>query len=437
MDKSEDFKEYEIRSQEVQELLGLVPRWIIRWGTIIILLVLVLMYVISKTLDFPDIITSQIQLTANIPPAEMKAYSDGTIKEILVKDQQTVQEGELLAVIHSSAHYKDVIYLSEVLSDTFSLEHLLSTELEKAKFDLGDLQQYFSSFISRLEDYQSFVDIDYYRRKLVVIQTELKKHQIYIRNIKDQTQVLREEYKLISGQYRRDSLLYVQGVFSKIELEKSEENRLNKLYELKESISLLSQSQIQFTKLEQQQLELELQLEKENKKLYSDLKSKWEDLRGSIAVWRKNYLIEAPFTGKVVLNKIWSENQFVNEGDIVVIVIPQDFESIVGRVTLRSSGYGKVKKSNRVIIMFDNYPYLEYGVVTGKVNSLSLTPESGLYYATVELDSARLVTNYGTLLRFTQNMQGRAEIVTESRSLYDRIVAPLKSAIEIQEMYND
>jgi HlyD family secretion protein len=147
--------------------------------------------------------------------------------------------------------------------------------------------------------------------------------------------------------------------------------------------------------------------------------------------------VEAPFEGKVVLNKIWSENQFVKEGDIVLIVLPKEFETIVGRITLGSAGYGKVKNKDRVIIMFDNYPYLEYGVVTGTISRLSQTPEGGVYYASVKLDSARLVTNYGNSLSFIQNMQGRAEIVTESRSLFSRIVAPLKSAIEIQEMYNN
>jgi HlyD family secretion protein len=437
MEKNKDHSKYELRSQEVQELLGLVPRWIIRWGTLIIFLVLIIMFIISRTLAFPDIISSQIQLTANIPPAEMKSYTDGIIKKILINEQQTVKKGELLAVIHSSAKFEDVLYLSQVLADTFSLEYIINTEIENAKLNLGDLQQPFSLFVNVLEDYKSFVDIDYYRRKLAVISTELKKQKKYIRSVDDQSLVLEEEFNLIASQFNRDSSLYIQGVLSKNDLEKSKENKLNKLYEWKESVSLLNQSQIQITKLDQQKLELELQLEKENQKLYSLLKAKWEELRGNIAVWRKKHFIESPFEGRVVLNKIWSENQYVKEGDIVLIVLPKDFESIVGRITLGSSGYGKVKKGNRVIIMFDNYPYLEYGVVTGTVNTLSLAPEGGKYYASVKLDSSRLVTNYGSSLRFIQNMQGRAEIVTESRSLFRRIVAPLKSAIEIQEMYKD
>lgn len=425
----------EIRSQEVQELLGLVPRWIVRWGTIIIVFVLVILFVVSKSLTFPDIIASQIQLTANIPPAELKAYSEGTIKKILVEDQQMVNEKQLLAVIHSSADYNDVLLLSEFLSDTFSVEHLLKINLNHQKFNLGNIQTPYASLINTMEKYQSFVNIDYYQKKAKAIEMELLKYQDYINGLEEQVEILEKENKLVERQYSRDSSLFVQEVLSKTDLEKSEELKLNKLFELKESNSILNQGMIQISKLEQQKLELELQLQMQNKDLYSDLKTRWEELKGDIAIWKKNFLIVSPFEGKVSLSRIWSENQFVKSGDVVMIVLPNEFDRIIGRAVIQSSGYGKVKTGNTVIIRFDNYPYLEYGVVTGKVHKLSLAPEGGLYYAMVELDSTHLVTNYGTKLTFIQNMQGSAEIVTESRSLYDRIIAPVKSAVEIQEMY--
>ncbi len=432
---SKDELNIEIRSQEVQELLGLVPRWIIRWGTIIIILVLALLFVLSKSITFPDIIGSQIHLTANIPPAELKAYAEGTIKKIYVEDQQQVHKNQLLAVIHSSADYNDVLMLSEFLSDTFSVEQLLMNELNRKKIELGSLQTPYASFVNTLETYQSFVDIDYYRKKTLAIEKEIFKYTDYLKGLKEQVVILEKEVELVETQYDRDSSLFIQGVLSKTNLEKSEESKLNKLFDLKKSNSALNQGMIQVSKLEQQKLELELQLQKQNKDLYSDLKSKWEKLKGDISVWKKSYLIESPFDGKVSLSKIWSENQFVKIGDVVMTVLPNEFDRIIGRATIQSSGYGKVKTGNSVIIKFDNYPYLEYGVVTGKVSRLSLTPEGGVYYAMVELDSTKLVTNYGTNLTFTQNMQGSAEIVTESRSLFDRIVAPVKSAVEIQEMY--
>jgi hypothetical protein len=428
---------FEIRSQEVQELLGHVPRWVIRWGTIVIFIILILLFILSKTLRYPDIIHSQVQLTTNIPPAEIKANIDGTIQAILITDKQIVEKNQSLAVIQSAANYQDVCWLITFLTDNFTIDRFINKELFEKKLDLGAIQPTFASFVNTLEEYKNFVDVDYYTRKLNSVQEELMKYKNYLANVKDQLNAIDKEYLIVEQQFKRDSGLAAKGVLSAIELEKSEQLKLSKLFDLKESAAKLNQATIQITNLEQEKLDLQLQLEKENLKLYSDLKARWNELNGSISQWKEDYLITAPFKGTVSMNKIWSENQYIKEGEIVLTVLPLETDRIIGRVTIMPSGAGKITKNNKVVIQFDNYPYLEYGVVTGKIESLSLAPENGTYTAMVSIDSTELVTNYNNKLIFSQNMQGNAEIITQSRTLFDRIFAPVKSAIEIQSMYKN
>jgi HlyD family secretion protein len=428
---------FEIRSQEVQELLGHVPRWIVRWGTIVIFLILIILFVFSKTLSYPDVIHSQIQLTSNIPPAELKANTEGAIKSIFVDDQQRVEKGQVIAVIQSAANYSDVLLLKSFLVDSFAIEKYLTGEQLSRNLSLGSIQPYYAAFVNILEEYRNFIDIDYYSRKLESINTELNKYKQYIVSLKEQQVILKSEYRLVEQQFKRDSGLTASGVLSATDLEKSEQNKLNKLFNLKEAGVKLDQAIIQVTNLDQEKLDLQLQLEKENQNLYSELKAKWTELNGAISQWAEKYLIISPFSGKVSMNKIWSENQYVKTGDIVVIVLPVETDKIIGRVSIQPSGAGKIKKDNKVLIQFDNYPYLEFGVVTGKIASVSLAPENSTYYALVSIDSLNLVTNYNKKLNFSQNMQGNAEIITESRSLFDRIFAPLKSSIEIQSMYKE
>lgn len=430
-------EKYELRSQEVQELLGKVPRWIVRWGTLIVFEVLFLLFIIAKLLSYPDVINSQIILTADVPPAEMKAYTDGIIKKMLISDQEIIEQNQLLAVIHSAANYDDVLWLSENLPKNFNVEAVLNQSFKHKKMSLGSIQSVYADYVNSLEEYQGFIDVDYYTKKANATRNEIMKHQIYINNLSSQSKVLKEEFNLNNNKYKRDSILTEQGVLSKKDLEKSEEEKLSSLYRLKEEESKLSQANIEVAKLEQTLLELELQLKQQNQKIYSSLKAKFENLIGAISQWKKDYLIISPFDGRVSMSRIWSENQYVKEGEVVLTILPMNYERILGRVSLKPTGAGKIKNNNRVIIRFDNYPSLEYGVVTGRIASMSLAPEGGMYYASVILDSTTLVTNYNTKLNFSQNMQGSAEIITESRSLLDRIVAPLKSAIEIQQMYNE
>lgn len=428
---------YELRSQEVQELLGRMPRWIVRWGTLIVFEILFLLFVIAKVLSYPDVINSQILLTADIPPAEMKAYTDGIIKKILIADHEAVEKDQLLAVIHSAANYEDVIWLSENLPVNFNVEAVLNQSFKVKNLKLGSIQHVYAGYVNSLEEYQGFINVDYYRKKADATQNEINKYQLYITKLTEQRAVLNEEYNLNNNKFKRDSSLTVNGVLSKKELEVSEEQRLESLYNLKEEESNLSQARIEVARLEQNLLELELQLQQQDQKIYSGLKEKFENLIGAIAQWKKDYLVISPFEGRVSMSRIWSENQYVKQGEVVLTVIPENYERIQGRVSLKPTGAGKIKEKDKVIIRFDSYPYLEYGVVTGRIKSMSLAPEGGVYYASVILDSAVLVTNYNVHLNFTQNMQGSADIITESRSLLDRIIAPLKSAVETQQMYSN
>jgi HlyD family secretion protein len=86
---------------------------------------------------------------------------------------------------------------------------------------------------------------------------------------------------------------------------------------------------------------------------------------------------------------------------------------------------GKVKTGQRVNIKLTGYPYLEYGMVRGIVTSKSLVPTGDSYIIEITLPDG-LRTLYGENLEFTQNMQGTAEIMTDSLRLLQKIVNPFR-----------
>jgi len=86
---------------------------------------------------------------------------------------------------------------------------------------------------------------------------------------------------------------------------------------------------------------------------------------------------------------------------------------------------GKVKTGQEVNIKLSGYPYLEYGMVKGKVKSKSLVPSGDSYIIELTLPDG-LTTLYGKKLDFTQNMQGAAEIITEDLRLLQKILNPFR-----------
>ncbi|MBE9511074.1 MAG: HlyD family efflux transporter periplasmic adaptor subunit, partial [Bacteroidetes bacterium] len=188
------------------------------------------------------------------------------------------------------------------------------------------------------------------------------------------------------------------------------------------------------SKLEQEILDIRQQYTDKKKELELQLIESFENLTASISSWDHQFVLRSSSTGKVSFTKYWAKGQSVTEGERVLTIIPEDTGEIIGKIALDMKRSGKVKQGQKINIKFDNYPYLEYGMVEGAVNKISLVPAENIYTVEVSLVDG-LRTFYGVELEFTQEMQGTAEIITEKRRLLKRLVDPIKFIFEKNASY--
>lgn len=106
---------FELRSEEVQDILTKVPHWMIRWGTVLIFVILFLLFFVSWFIKYPDVVNTEIVITTNIPPEKIVSKSSGRIEAILVKDKSIVPKNTTLAIIENTANYKDVFLLKSIV----------------------------------------------------------------------------------------------------------------------------------------------------------------------------------------------------------------------------------------------------------------------------------------------------------------------------------
>ena len=119
-----------------------------------------------------------------------------------------------------------------------------------------------------------------------------------------------------------------------------------------------------------------------------------EQLRKSLKQWEQAYLLISSTDGVVSYQQFWGENQFIKAGDATVSIIPKDKMAVVGRMQVPSTNSGKIAQGQKVLIKLDNFRYQEYGIVEGKVQNISLTPdEKGNYYVDIILPNG-LKTSY-------------------------------------------
>ena len=95
-------KKIEFRSEPVQEILGSVPSWIIRWGTTLFFTVVVLLLAGSWFFRYPEVVPNlDVEVLTTEPPAEVQARSTGKIESFFIADKQMVKAGDSIAVIEN------------------------------------------------------------------------------------------------------------------------------------------------------------------------------------------------------------------------------------------------------------------------------------------------------------------------------------------------
>jgi HlyD family secretion protein len=423
----------EIRSDEVQEIMGTPPKWIIRWGIVIIFIVVLVLLAGSYFYKYPDIINARVTIVSENPPIPIIARSDGKLDKIFVADKQKVEANTLLGIIENPANYEDAYKLIAFLDSIqpyFDRPGLFNSLSLEDEYSLGQNHAYYSSFVSQLREYQTSVSFNTFEQRIKSLEKQVADYANYYEKLREQIAVLNKDYTLAAGQFHRDSLLHIRKVMSDVDFEKSEAAMLKQKYAYQNAMTELASTQITMNQLKQQiQEQRVLNSETENK-LLAALKEKYDNLVNQLKAWELAFVLKTPIAGQVTFTNFWSANQFVSSGNVVFTVIPDNEREIIGKATVPLAGAGKVEVGQRVNIKLDNYPYMEFGLLEGKISNISMVPVSsekgGYYTAEIELNN-KLYTNYKKELPFNQEMQGNAEIITKDRRLIERLVEPLVS----------
>ncbi len=427
-----DISSIEIRSEEVQEIMGFIPHWIIRSGITMFFVVIMLFLAGSWFFKYPDVIAATITVTTETPPAAIVARTSGKIQRLFVRDKQKLNAGEIIAILENATDYNHLIRLKEKLAALESLSPHYETT-GTVQFDentsLGELQTIYTMFLKSYGDYRHFIQLDYYNKKIKSTREELIQHKSLYETSVRQAANMEKQFGVSKDQFHQAEVMFAEKIISKSEMGNAKSVFLQKEYTLESARSSLKSQEIQLRKLEQAILDLQINYRERKKQLELAVNGSYDNLVGRIAQWEQTYLLKTPISGQVTFTKFWSINQNVNMGDTVVTVVPDDAGEKVGKVILPVLGSGKVKVGQQVNIKFFNYPHVEFGMVRGVVKARSLVASDNNYILEVTLPDG-LETSYGDGLPFTQEMQGTAEIITEDVRLLERIFKPIKSILK-------
>lgn len=412
---------FELRSEEVQEILTRVPHWLIRSGSIIILGILIMIFFVSWLIKYPDVISTKIVITTNIPPQKLVAKVSGKIEAILELDKTIVSKNTPLAVIENSANYKDVFLLKSIV-DTFNIDKS-RFPFEKLNLQqLGEIENSYAIFQkeyiadelnSKLQPYK----VDGNAQKLESIQLNER-----INLLQSQKSINQNELELQKSDLDRYETLYKKGIIATQEIEKQRLQYLQEQKNYKSLLSSISSLKSSLNELNRSSQTTKINESKEVINLERNVIQAFYQLKKAIKDWEISYVLRSSIDGKLSFLQIWNKNQTVNAGDNVFAIIPSNEKGYIGKVKAEAKNSGKIKIGQTVNIKLDNYPDREFGVIKGEIKAISLTPDKdGNLLIDVSLTDG-LETSYKKQIVFQQEMSGTADVVTEDLRLIERLL---------------
>ncbi len=429
-----------IRSDEVQEILCHVPNWMIRWGISLIFALIAMLVFLSWFIKYPDVITGKIMLTTQAPPIKLVTKSSGQLQKIYAGEGAFVQEGDFIAELENPLNEKSILYLQKTISQvemvflSESSEAINEIVFNDSDFVFGVIQSEYNNLKSLVKAYEDFKTNNFKKVKMDYLYKQIDYYQRLAEISNGQIAAFERNLRNAKQKYQADKQLYEKGMISKMDFYTKETEWLRSQQELDNLKKSYVHNKITIAEYEKQGQDLNYEFAEKERKLKEGIQSGINNLKNFIFSWEQNYVLRAPFTGKVSYLSNFSQNQFIQAGTPLFAIIP-DNNKYVGYIEIPSQGFGKVKEEQQVHIKLDHYPYHEYGQVNGKVIEVTQMPNrdvsgnQNIYLAKIALTND-LTSTYQKELEFKPEMSGTAEIVTEDLRLMERIFSKIRKIMD-------
>ena len=423
------------RTEEVQDIIERIPHRTGKVVTVIVVSLTALLLFFGWLIEYPEKVTGPVSITARQAPVKLVSNNSGKL-HLLKNNSDTLNENEIFAFLDNPAKLDDILLTEEFLykNNPDSLYMNPSVINGSSSMSLGELSSQYYTFLNSVDKVFQYRFGQPYEKKLRSLISLLKWQMKLKENSQKQIKTKKSSLKIAEKNVHRDSTLFLSSTIAELDVDRSSIN----YYGVLESSQAVERDnttigiQIEDTRYKLQTLLLE-QNETESK-LRMDLIAGYNELISGIRRWKLTYCFVSPIKGSLEYLNFWRENDFITDGTSVFSIIPSD-NPILGQVYLPSMGAGKVAVGQDVIIKLDNYPYIEYGSINGKVKTISQLSNQSVevsgqnkintYLISVDLP-LELTTNYGAKLDFRYEIKGIADILTKRRKLMERLFDNLK-----------
>lgn len=413
----------EIRSEEVQEILGTPPTWLVRWGSTMALVTFVLLVWVGFWVRYPDVVKEEIKITSSEPPKKLVPGTRGQsqISQILINNEDTVEAGATLLVFSSKAKFEDILTLEigllqvKVLTDSALLAFQAPNDLI-----LGSVQDALYEFTEKQAKLRMTTSTKYGKLSIRQLQKELNNNQSSIQFDELKKENLAEQIDLVYERLVREERLFKENALPYPTLRETREELLTLEREMQSIESSIKQKQFEIESIRNQIRGIKQGSQEDQVAASIELKDAFYQLKNRVDEWKKKYLLVSPIDGIVLFPEELTEEQYVADDTELMVVVPVQRTEIIGKINLNINGSGKVKEGQKVIVKLESYPFPEFGALEGVIEWKGRLPTGNTIPIEVNFPKG-LITTTGKTIEPTREMTGTAEIITDDKRFIERV----------------
>ncbi|MEL7250441.1 MAG: HlyD family efflux transporter periplasmic adaptor subunit [Bacteroidota bacterium] len=408
----------ELRSEEVQELLGTPPPLLVRWGLLFVLILLIVVVWLLYWLPYPETVDTTIRIKREIPAEEVIAPEGGTISNILVKSEDTVEASQTLLVFESLAEFSDVHILDDLLDDVpINQDSVLLNFSIPSDLILGALKTEVYRFNERQQEARNLREGRISQMSIDEIEQEIRQEERAIRQENRTKDVTLEALKLREDELRRLRNLDQQGLLGDYSRVRSAERlKLEAERSLQDINTSIKARQSNIRLLRKQAERTETISQASASSATEAVRDAFDQLKTAVNQWRRNNLLVASIDGVVILDDV-QPRQYVRAGERVAVVVPSSASSLIGKTELNLDESGQVEVGQKVVIDFYSFPAQQFGAVEGVVTFKSKIPTQEDKLPIEIRFPNGLVTSSGRSLEVGQDMAGDMSIIIQEKRL--------------------
>lgn len=419
-------------SEEVRDIVDRMPTYWTMWTALVTFVFISIIIILGFIIKYPDTVFGEITITTDSAPVRLSAQTSGRL-HLIRKNREVLNQGDYIAYIESGVTFSDFLWIDHFL-DTVNIHK--SFILPDQRLLLGEMTSTYNNFVLAKWKLDILNKSKLYDNLRSSLWNQIYTDQELMKSLNHEIEVKRELLSNTTRLLFEDSLLMLEKGISR----EAYQNRKDEWLVRQEAcLSTESNRLIKASDIGKSHLELARTDIEEHEAIlnaYSELESSFNALCNTVRLWKERFLFVSPTSGTMEYLGFWKEYVFINAGQELFCVIP-DEEKIVGEVYLSPSGAGKVKIGQEAGIKLMDFPYDEFGKLTGRVASLSMmTRKIGtsngseeVYLATIEFPKST-ETNFGKRLRLNPESKGTIEIITKPKKLIHRLFDNLKSKSE-------